>query len=136
KVTASALEVKAGDDLTITSEVGTLRVVMTAGGNLTVFQTGALNISSITMMGGDITLVADGDITIGEIGFAGSGAAGDVSITSRHGSILIGSLASAADVVLSAVEGSVSAGSGAAGQIEADTLDILAAGAISVVEKD
>jgi hypothetical protein len=135
KVTATSLDIKAGDDLTITSEVGTLRVVMSGDGNLTVFQTGALNISSITMMGGDVTLVADGDIEIGQIGFAGNGAGGDVQITSRHGSIHLGQLDSSGELVLSALEGAVRAG-GADGWIEADVLRVQAKGAISIVEKD
>jgi hypothetical protein len=73
KVTAGSLEVSSGKNLTITSEVGTMEVTMTGDGDLTVFQTGALSISSITMpssssfTGRNITLVADGDINIGSI---------------------------------------------------------------------
>jgi len=134
KVTAGTLTVTAGDDLTITSEVGTLQVTMNGAGDLTVFQTGALSITSIAMNGGgggDVNLVASGTVDIGEI----TGVAGDIKITTTAGNIVIGKLAAGGDLVLSAAAGKVTLGS-ASNTIEADSLNIVAKGDITVYEKD
>jgi len=126
KVTANYLALTAGDDLTLTSQVGTLRVTITGSGDLTVSQTGSLYVDSVVMNGGDITFVADSTITIGNI----SGTAGDVNITAKSGNISIGNLTSAGAVTLNAPVGSITA------NLEADTLDLVAYGNISITEKD
>ena len=142
QVTATTLNVTAGGDLTLTSLVNSLHAVVHGqGSDLTVLQreslgAGAiLNISSITMDddgNGNINLVVYDSINIGEI----AGLVGNITITSLHGDITIGKIGSAAHVTLSALNGKVMAGTGAASSIEADTLDIVALGAISIYEKD
>jgi hypothetical protein len=130
--------VSVGGDLSLTSNVNNMNVTMTAKGDLTVSQTGALNVSSITMVdGGNISIVADGDIVITDI----AGLAGNVSIISNTGSITIGSMNSSTNLVLSAAMGAVTLGSAASGSVglktvETDTLSITAKGSITVFEAD
>ena len=136
------MTVSAGDDLTLNTKVDNLAVTFTKPGNLTVTETagaadanGNVTFTSIAMdntTGGDITIVADGNIRITSI----TGKAGKVSITSLHGSIIIDSMSSAGEVVLSAAQGTVTAGTTSIAFIEADTLDIIAKGAINIYEKD
>ena len=124
RVTAETLTVSAGDDLTITSSIGNLYVTMDGDGNLTVFQTGDLTIGSIVMDGGDITIVASGSVDITSI----TGNTGNVLIQSG-GHIHITNLAEADHVTLqAALDVSVT--------LEADTLDIVANGAVTVAEAD
>jgi hypothetical protein len=131
-VTAESLSVSVGGDLSLTTDVGTMSIVMTQPGDLTVVQAGALNLTSLLILGGgDVAIVADGNVTIGAI----TGVAGDITLTSKTGSISITSIASGGDVVLSAPAGSVSLGS-ATSQVEMDSLTIAAKGAVTVYEKD
>ena len=136
-VTAENLSVSVGGDLSLTTDVGTMAIVMTRPGDLTVVQTGALNLTSLQVLGGgDVAIVADGNVTIGTI----TGVAGDITLTSKTGSISIASIASGADVVLSAPAGGVTLGGVVSGNtistVEMDSLSITAKGAVTVYEKD
>ncbi|MFA7060380.1 MAG: hypothetical protein WC156_06130, partial [Pedobacter sp.] len=126
KVTANTLNLTAKNDVSINTAVQNLVVNMTGNGDFTVIQTGVLNLGSLNMNGGDLTIVADGDITITSL----TGTIGTISITSKTGKInIISNTATATAVTLNAAT-SIS------GQIEADTLDMIAGGAIDIVEAD
>ena len=125
KVTAGRLEVTAGDDLTVTTAVGTLRATMNGAGDLTVFQTGDLIIESVAMSGGDVAIVGSGTITVQSL----TGTVGKLGITSTGGSIVLASTANAGAVTLSAA-GTI------LGTLEADSLSVTASGAITLTEAD
>ena len=127
QVKATNLTLTAGDDLTLNSWVDTLRVTMTGSGDLTVSETDSLHVYSVVMNGGDVTIVANGDVTIDNI----TGTASSVTITAKSGNIRIGNLASAGAVTLNAPLGSITAT-----MLEADTLDLVAKGDITITEKD
>jgi hypothetical protein len=131
-VTAAVLDVEVGGSLSLNSDVGTMKVVMTRPGDLTVVQAGALNLTELVILGGgNVAIEADGAITIGSI----TGVAGDITLTSKTGGISIASLAAGGNVVLSAVAGAISLGS-AGNTVEMDSLSVVAKDAISIYEAD
>ena len=130
KVEAGTLNVSAGDDLTLVTEVGLMNVELQgSGSDFLLRQTGAITISELKLQGGNITIEASGDVRIDQI----SGSVGDITIVAT-GSITIDS-----KVAPAARAGRVTlvSGSGAVDVVlSADTLDIKAVGSITVSEFD
>lgn len=124
---AGTLNVTAGDDLTLTTEVNTLNFTQTGAGNdVTIYEKDSLTVNSGSLSGGDVVIEAGGTINVtGTIGQAES-----ILLNTRSGNINAGGGNLGADSVTLSSAGSITAA------IDAKQLTVTARGAIDVVEAD
>jgi len=142
-LTAGLLNLDAGGDVSLKTQVGTMNIELRDGADLQIEQGAAgvasadLVIDTLVMSGGTVDIVADGNVIINSV----TGILGQLNITSTGGNVWVRSMADGGDVRIEAtgavVLGSRAAASGPADTtIEADTLSVKAGAEITVFEAD